>query len=204
MSRLWLIPAFAVLQSPLLAQAGSVLQSELPPAGFGSLHQDDIAIRIEANNVAITILPLDERVTRLLAPDTYGAVHQLVQTREEAIAEATRRAGFATAVPLLVTVYALDDQVSFNPDQVILQSRGRTFRPEAVLPISTRWSEYRLPRRETASAIFLFDDAVDVLAPLTVQYASETSTSWEKTLRRLEVERTRVEARAKRPGASPP
>ena len=204
MRRAWLLALLGLLPSPLVAQTGSTQQPDPPPAGFGSLRQDEVAIRLQDEHIVITILPLAEWVTRLLAPDSYNAVHQLFEARAHEIAEAARRAGYAGVVAFLVMVYALDDQVPFDPDDIAIQSRGRTFRPAAVVPISARWGEYRLPRRETASAIFLFDEAVDVFAPVTVQHAGLISTTWESTLRRLEVERARVEARAKRPRGSLP
>lgn len=200
MNRTCLLTLVGLVPSTLAAQVGPAQQRDLPPAGFGTLRQEDVAIRLQAENVVISLLPLDERVTRLLAPDSYRAIHQLVEARSREIAEASRTAGYAMMVAFLVMVYAVEDEVAFDPDEITLHSRGRTFRPAAVVPISARWGEYRLPRRETASAILLFDEAVDVMAPVTALYGAETSVSWESTLRRLEIERARAESRAKRPG----
>jgi hypothetical protein len=66
--------AAAVAAAALAAPAGLAAQnSDLPPPGFGSLKQDQVAVMITTASLAVRVLPLDEHVLRLLAPDTYSS-----------------------------------------------------------------------------------------------------------------------------------
>ena len=57
----------------------------LPPVGFGTLSQSDVAILLRNDEIELQFLPLDERVIRLLAPDSYQALSALVRQRQPAI-----------------------------------------------------------------------------------------------------------------------
>src|SRR5688500_19747096 len=52
------------------------------PVGFGTLHQEDIALRIQLPGVLVRALPLDESVIRVLSPDSYRGLHELVASRD--------------------------------------------------------------------------------------------------------------------------
>ncbi len=54
--------------------AGGLL---LPP-GLGTLHQDQISLRLQSGDLLIKITPLDEGIIRLTAPDTYERLRGLV------------------------------------------------------------------------------------------------------------------------------
>ena len=110
------------------------------PAGFGSLRRDDIVLRFATDQLQLQILPLDERVIRLLAPDTYNSVEQLVQSRQQEITEAARRAGLANPTLVMVTFYGQAAGARFTPEDIQLQSRGRQYRPDAIVPLSPTWS----------------------------------------------------------------
>ncbi len=82
--------AFAAGTLPFAAQhAGAqdtTSQDEgLPPAGLGSLRQEDIAVRLDLGNVQFRIMPLDELILRLLAPDSYSALHSLREASDDEI-----------------------------------------------------------------------------------------------------------------------
>ena len=180
-----------------LVPAGLGAQStDLPPAGYGSLRQDQVAVMITTDNLAVRALPLDERVIRLLSPDTYSSLHQLAESRAAAIAAAARGAGRDSAVAFVVTFYALQRQVVFSPDQVYVSSQGAFFRPLAILPLTTRWSESQVDQRQQAMAIYLFDASIPVMQPFTVLYGDLSSDSWANTINLLASERARVLARA--------
>ena len=53
--------------APVAGQPGS--RSEPLPAGYGSLTQNDLALRVRNDDIEIRFIPLDPRVTRLLARD---------------------------------------------------------------------------------------------------------------------------------------
>jgi hypothetical protein len=176
---------------PLAAQA-----ADLPPANLGTLRQDAVAVRLTTDNLAVRALPLDERVIRLLSPDTYSALHQLYQSRAAAVASAARAAGRDSALAVMVTFFALQPQVVFNPDQIYLSSQNNFYRPIAIIPLTPRWSEYRIDQRQQASAIYLFDAAIPVLQPFTLFYGDIGSDAWEASISVLAGERARVLARA--------
>ena len=183
--------AAALAPAPLHAQP-----TDLPPAGLGTLRQDAVSIRLTTDNLAVRALPLDERVIRLLSPDTYSALHQLYQSRAADVSAAARGAGRDSAMALMVTFFGLQPQVTFNPDQLYIASQNNFYRPIAILPLTPRWSEYRIDQRQQASAIYLFDASIPVLQPLTLFYGDLSSDAWETSISVLAGERARVLARA--------
>jgi len=183
--------AAALAPAPLRAQA-----TDLPPAGLGTLRQDAVSIRLTTDNLAVRALPLDERVIRLLSPDTYSALHQLYQSRAADVSAAARGAGRDSAMALMVTFFGLQPRVTFNPDQLYISSQNNFYRPIAIIPLTPRWSEYRIDQRQQASAIYLFDASIPVLQPLTLFYGDLSSDAWETSISVLAGERARVLARA--------
>jgi len=177
--------------------AQAIPNSTLPPKGYGTLRQSDVVIVVRTADVHITILPLDERVTRLLVPDAHQALHAFyVDRRDELDAAAPRRGVEGTQV-FLVTVYGASNFARFDPEEITISSRNRYFRPLAVLPVSPRWAEHQIDRGETLTALYVFDRGLDPLHPLIVDYRGTRVATWERTLHRLEVERARVVARAR-------
>ncbi len=192
------IASLACARNPVLGQ--DTTAAGLPPAGYGTLRQEDIAVRLRTATFQLRILPLDERVIRLLAPDSYASLHKLQESMASSIAEAAARAGLHTPTLVFVTFFGLQDQARFVPDDVTITSRNRLFRPVAILPITPRWSEQQLSQRETASAVYLFEDGIALFDPFAVSYGGATSTDWERALPTLDRERAAVLARA---GAKP-
>src|SRR5438046_690711 len=66
--------------------AGDTLSAGLVPAGYGSLRQDDIAIKLQSPVLQVRLIPLDESVIRTLSPDSYSALRQIAESRKEQIA----------------------------------------------------------------------------------------------------------------------
>ena len=64
-----------------VATQGDTTRAGWVPAGFGGLRQDDVSIRLEPRDVLVRALPLDETVIRLLSPDSYRALHGLLESR---------------------------------------------------------------------------------------------------------------------------
>ena len=75
MSKAWLVIAATLTMAcagSTHAQSSnevSVAGGDLPPPGYGTLSQDDISIRFNAGDIDIRMVPLDQRVLRLLGPD---------------------------------------------------------------------------------------------------------------------------------------
>jgi hypothetical protein len=173
----------------------------LPPAGFGTLRQDDIALHLRSSNVELRLLPLDENIIRLLAPDAYQSLHSLLDLRSADVTRVAGAAGIRRPGVFLVTVFGLAPRAVFDPEDVTITSQNRFFRPAAIVPLTPRWSEQRLDQRETASALYLFEDGIALTEPLAVSWAGAVNEQWQETVRLLERERTRVSARA---GTAPP
>jgi len=170
----------------------------LVPAGYGTLHQEDLAVRLATGTFQLRVLPLDERITRLLAPDSYTALHRLVESLAPRIAAAAQQAGIREPTVFLVSFFGLQDQARFVAEDVTITSRNRFFRPIAVLPISPRWDEQQLRQRETATAVYVYEDGIALFEPFAVSYGGATSNDWEQALPTLDSERAAVLARASR------
>ncbi len=189
----WIVGLTLAVTGSLQAQAG------LPPAGMGSLRQENLAIRIDAPNIQIRMLPLNEFILRLLAPDSYRSHHALRAARDEEILRAAQQFGMAQPVVFLVTVYASAEQAPFDPDVLTIMSRGRYFHPIGILPMSPEWNQHRVRQGETASAIYLYEDGVALLEPLIIDYDGIRSDQWSRALRFIEQERARIAARINYP-----
>ena len=169
------------------------------PVGFGTLRQDDIAIRMELQGLIVRAIPLDENLIRLLSVDSYHALRDLQESNKKAIAAVTRRTGGRSPDLWYVSFYGVEPDVHFSPMELVITSSGRDFRPLEVLPLSSGFGEQRLTQRETQSAIYLFDDAIDLDQPLTVTFQNVRNEDWQDILTRVERERALVRARASRP-----
>ena len=166
------------------------------PAGFGSLRQDDIAIRLEPVGLIVRAIPLDESIIRLLTPDSYRALRDLQESNRRAIESVARRSGGRTPDVWYVSFYGLEENARFSPMELVITSGGQDFRPIDVIPLSTGFGEQRLHQRETQSAVYLFPGDIDVDHPLTVSFQGQQSVIWEQVLQRIERERALVRARS--------
>jgi hypothetical protein len=193
--RMWVETALAAALIAVPA-ALPAQTTDLPPAGFGSLRQDQVAVMIRTGNLTIRVLPLDEHIIRLLAPDTYSSLHALVASKADAIAAAVQSVGQDSAEAFFVTFFALQPQVTFIPDQLTIQSQGGFYRPLGILPLSSQWNDARLDQRQQASAIYLFDPTIPLMQSFTVNYGNQYSASFDNSITLLQSERARVLSRA--------
>ncbi len=166
------------------------------PVGYGSLRRDDIVARFSTGTLEIQVLPLDEQVIRLLAPDTYRSLAQLVRSRAADLAAAAARGSTPSPTLVMVTFLGVVPGARFNPEELNITSRGRLFRPIGMVPLSPSWSSNQLDARQQAAAIYLFEPGISVREELTVSYQGLSSGAWTRSLRLLDQERARVRARA--------
>jgi len=203
----WAVERFGVLAlagaaacSPpaqLGAQSGSLATvQDTVPVGFGTLHRDDIVLRFATDQLQLQILPLDERVIRLLAPDTYRSLEQLVSSREADISAAAERAGLTSATLVMVTFYGQAPGARFTPEDVHILSHGRLYRPQGIVPLSPTWNTLQLDQRQQTVAIYLYDEGISWYEDLSASYQGSPPGSWSHSLRELQQERARVRARA--------
>ncbi len=166
------------------------------PVGYGTLRRDDIVARFSTGTLEIQVLPLDEQVIRLLAPDTYRSLAQLVRSRAADLAAAAARGSTPSPTLVMVTFLGVVPGARFNPEELNITSRGRLFRPIGMVPLSPTWSSNQLEARQQAAAIYLFEPGISVREELTVSYQGLSSGAWTRSLRLLDQERARVRARA--------
>jgi len=161
------------------------------------LRQEDIAIRLKVQGVQVQAMPLDETVIRLLSPDSYRAMRELVNSQRGAL-EAISRGTALRSFSLWDVRFHGDEpgETPFSPMEFIVTSVGRDFRPIDVIPLSAGFGRQRLQQRATQRALYVFDPQVDVNQPLTVQYETARNADWSLILPRLERERALVRSRA--------
>ena len=189
--------------TPAIATADTT-GAALIPAGFGSLRQDAIAITLSLPDMLVRLTPLDESVIRTLSSDSYRALHELADSRRPAITRLAAQHGLLRGSLWTVSFYGLTRDARFSPLDVTITSAGRDYRPVEVIPISSGFGEQRLQPRETQSALYLFEDALDVNQPLVVSLGSTKSTTWSTTtLRTIERERALIQSRAQSRPATP-
>ena len=180
--------------------------SAIVPAGYGTLRQEDLGIRLSTRGVQVRAIPLEESIIRVLAPDSYRALRDLLESRRAEIDAIASRNGVRRASVWYVSFFGIEPDARFSPMELVITSTGRDFRPLEILPLSPGFGEHRLSQRETQTALYVFEDGVDPEQPLTVAMQGERSAVWQDILRRIERERalirSRTAARANPPGAT--
>lgn len=193
-------PPVGGAQAGAMAPADDTTGKGSVPPGYGTLKQDEIAIRLELQGLIVRAIPLEESLIRLLTADSYRALRELQESNKLSIAAVTRRRGGQPPDLWYVSFYGVAPDIHFSPMELIITSSGRNFRALEVIPLSSGFGEQRLRQRETQSALYLYDEEVDLDQPLTVTFQDQQSASWEQILTRIERERALVRARASHSG----
>lgn len=189
-------PGTAVVPDTLATGPGVAgdTSADLPPAGFGSLRQNEFSVEIVDMALHVKVTPLSEEVIRLAAPDTYERLGALGSSRVEQAHALTEGSG---AEMFLVSFYSREPNVAYRPEELQITHRGRSLRPEGIIPLTTGWGRQLLQLQQTQSAIYVFEPDFDYDLPLTVHYGLQASDEWHRSiLPRLEEERTRVGSRS--------
>jgi hypothetical protein len=172
--------------------------TETLPAGYGSLRQDEVAIELEHQSLQLRMIPLDESVTRVLAPDSYRSLHGLLTSQRSALAGIQRRLGVGGLNVWYVSFFGREQrETRFSPMEILITSFGRDFRPLELIPLSPGFGDQRLRQRETKTALLVFDGTLDVNQPLEVSYEGVRNADWPETLARIERERSLIRSRAR-------
>ena len=198
--------SLALAPSPAAAQDGGPGVADLPPPGYGSLKQGDLALQGYNDEIEIRFVPLDERVTRLLAWDAYSSLRSLVNSRRRQIDSVASSAGISNPGLALVSFFGRRAGARYDPQTVTVQVRNRVYRPLGIVPFSPRFTSQQLDVRQSVSAIYLFEETIPVTDAFTVAYRGFTSDDWSNKRTMLDRERARVSARARaeRPDTLPP
>jgi hypothetical protein len=168
----------------------------LPPGGYGTLTQDDLALRIRTADLDLRFVPLDPRVTRLLAKDSWESLRSVVQSRRAAIDSVADAAGVSRPGLALVTFFGQRDNARFDPQSVTVRIRSQEYRPLGIVPYSGQFTSQQLAVRQQVSGIFLFEQDLPVNDSFVVLYAGQPSDDWQGKQRTLDRERARVALRA--------
>ena len=146
-------------------------------------------------DVEVRFVPLDARVTRLLAQDTWESLRSLVESRRAAIDSVAH----ATASPVPAWRWSRSSasapNARFDPQTLTVMARSREFRPLGIVPFSGQFTSQQLNVREQVSGIFLFEEDLPVNDSFTFLYAGMTSDDWQGKQRTLDRERARVASR---------
>lgn len=163
------------------------------PAGFGTLRQEEISMRLDRGELQMLVTPLAESVTRTAAPDTWERLSSLAGAHRSSLRERTG----AEAVQLfLVGLHSESQGVPFEPEDLTIVSRGLRFRPLEIRGLTPGWNRHRVGPRETLLAIYVFPDQIDLEREMELEYQEVRSRDWESVLLRIQAERGRVRARA--------
>ena len=169
----------------------------LVPAGYGTLRQEDLSVRLESSNLQVRATPLDESIIRLLSPDSYRAMSELKRSKQDAIAAVARRNAVRELSLWYVSFFAVErGETRFSPREFIIRNVGRDFRPLEVIPLTPGFGEQRLRQNGRQDALYVFDGQLDPQQPLTVGYATAQNDDWRNILPQIERERARVRGRA--------
>ncbi|WP_396208000.1 hypothetical protein [Gemmatimonas sp.] len=193
------VPAQVVPPAGQAGVSGDTLDANWVPAGYGTLRQDDIALKSSpANGLQIRAIPLDERFIRLLSPDSYRALRELQASKGAQLLAVKERNRLPSYSVWYVSFFALEQgETRFSPQEFIIANTGRDFRPLDIVPLTPGFGEYRLKQREVQSALLVFDGQIDLNQPVTAQLESVPSvTDWNTVLQRVERERALVRSRA--------
>ena len=185
---------------PIADRTRDSVGTGLVPAGFGSLKQDDISLRLQMRGLLVRVTPLDESVIRLLASDSYRSLRDRRESERARIAGLASRYGVRDFSIWSISYYGMEPDVRFSPTEVIISSVGRDFRPVEIIPLTSGFGQQRLDQHDTQTALYLFDEAVDVNQPLTVTIETTRSAGWQEMLQVIERERALVRSRAGRSG----
>lgn len=192
-----LVGIIALSPSVMRAQISFSDTTGLPPAGFGTLRQGDISIRLQGSAIALQMYPLHEAIIRLLAPDTYRSLHRLAERHMDEIQDAVQMYALGDPAIFVVTFFGREARARFDPDELTITSQNRLFRPVSIIPISPSWTRHELERRETATAIYVYESGIRLLEPLAVEYRGARVNQWESLLQNIEEELARVRTRAR-------
>lgn len=197
------VPPTASRDSLSSARQDSIADPSLVPPGLGTLRQDDIAIRLDINQLQVKAIPLDESVIRTLSPDSYRALHDMVESRRARLSQIAQRRGLQGYRVWYVTFFALQPDQPYAPNEVIVVNNGREYRPIDVLPLSAGFGGPRLRLREQQAALYMFEPGVDVQQPTSLRVETAQSDAWQQAIRRIERERALIRSRSQARNGQP-
>ena len=170
----------------------------LPPAGFGTLSQDDITIPVDVpeGNLFIKVTPLTEWVIRMTAPDTYRRLNGYKVARGEQIRDQARRNGErGWPLVLFVSFYTRAVESTYEPYDLQIRAQNVVFRPFYIIAVTPDFNRERLRQQESQVALYLFEGDIDLNLPMEVEYDGRRSGRWSGIRSVLDRELSKVMSR---------
>lgn len=170
----------------------------LIPAGFGSLHQEDITISVSANGLSVEAKPLDDNFIRTLAPDSYTSLLRVRESKRASIDSIARRTG-AQSLSLWYFTFrnVQSGEAPFSPRDVVITNQNRDFKPLDAIGVTPGFGEQRVRQGQTHVGILVFEGGVNPNQTLTLTIGTQGSgSSWQAIVQRVELERARIRSRA--------
>ncbi|HEU4680222.1 MAG TPA: hypothetical protein VFS51_00670 [Gemmatimonadales bacterium] len=192
-----LYAALLLLLTPGVATAQTEKPVAAVPASYGTLNQNDVSLRVRNDDIEIRFIPLDSRVTRLLANDAFQSFRTLLETRRRGIDSVASRAGVTEPGLALVSFFGQRSDARFDPQRLTLLIRNQFLRPLGVIPINAKFNSQQLGVREQVSAIYLFEEEIPVNDSFSLSYGALVSEDWQTKQPVLDRERARVAAKAR-------
>jgi hypothetical protein len=186
------------LTGATVSQAQDIAGGDLPPPGYGTLSQDDISIRLAAVDIEIRIVPLDQRLLRLLANDAYASLNKLQLDRKPQIDSVASLGGASDPGLALVSFFGLRDGVRFEPLNVYVVIRNQSLQPLGMVPLTATLTNRQLDARQQASAILVYRSPIPVYESFGVAYGNIAAPdAWRNVLERVKREQSRVMAKVR-------
>lgn len=182
--------------APVPAASTAADTAWLVAAGYGTLRQDEIAVTLPIEGAQVRLVPLDESVIRLLAADSYRALHELARGRAAEIERAAALHHLQQRNVWQVSFFGTAPEARFVAGDVTITSGARDFRPLEVIPVTAGFGTQRVGARQMQSALYVFDDGISLAQPLTIAVGTARSSDWSAVLPRLERERALARSRA--------
>ena len=142
-------------------------------------------------------VPLDARVTRLLARDSWESLRSLLASHRAAIDSVANMSGVTRPGLAFVSFFGQRASARFDPQTLTVLVRSRQLRPIGIVPFSGRFTSQQLDVREQVSAIYLYEEDLPVNDSFTISYGGQTSSDWQDKQTTLDRERARVAGRSR-------
>jgi len=162
------------------------------PTGQGHLSLSTATITLNAGNLNIVFVPLDERVLRLITKDSYESTEAILGQQRRPIDSVLSATGVTSPGIAFVSFQGLVPNTRFDPEQLTVNIHGQPVRPLAWIPMSATFSNQQLDVRQQVQALFIYRRDIPVRESFTVSYLNATSDDWANRLTRFDAERSRI------------
>lgn len=167
------------------------------PAGYGSLRQEDIAIRLDLRDLEVRLFPMDESIIRTLSPDSYRTLRDLLASQRDRIDRVARLHALREPQVWYVTFHGIAPEARFTPNDLTISSGGREFRPVEIVPLTNGFGSQVVHARQTQAALYLFEEGIALRQPLVVTMGTQRTSRWADILRTIEREWAMIRTRSR-------